>query len=281
MTVEEKKIKLADQAASLLCNLTMANDPAKFSITKERNFYDKAHALGVAIVQAAHAAGEHLALDGWESFFGRVLLQNQSLFDIPQGMSAAAIQSMRDHVRARFDFDHLMDSTSDVSIVPERARVAHYLDLHMPSDAASTMPQVGVVRVGFNQQGRVASYVMWAAHAGGEDHEANSMQVRFTKALRERRRQFNRWMDGGEVAVRGLLQPGEPINVTTLEGEVRGTGRMYYVSPPLPATAFISAVRQAGACTRDDIDRIEATGAKLELAYDGRPRIPTRSVIRP
>ncbi|MBX9726366.1 MAG: HD domain-containing protein, partial [Rickettsiales bacterium] len=75
MSFNAKKIKIADQAASLICNLTMPNDPAQFTPEKEIAFTEKAHTLGVGIVESVEGdVAQREALKPYASFFGKTLL---------------------------------------------------------------------------------------------------------------------------------------------------------------------------------------------------------------
>jgi len=253
MSLPGKKLKIADQAASLACNLTVANDPAGFPVEKERGFMEKALSLVIAIVQSAADKQEAESLAPWESFFGRMMLQAQELFEFPAHATPAEISRHREPLREAFDWDRLFTSLTPVSIMPRVEKDAVVpVDLELKRMDGSDR-HIGLARAYLNGQGEVSSYIIWNDRGAPQANAIGAMQEQLTESLRKARRMSSHPSGMEEQVVHGILHPGESFYaVDRDDGTHMGTGRLYHLFPPLKAEVFVGAARTVDACSWED-----------------------------
>ncbi len=233
MSLAAKKIKIADQTASLICNLTMENNPQKFSRQQEMGFTQKATSLVSAIVRSAEKTSEEDdfrsykeiqqevdAIRPYHHLFGRVLRRAMPL------LKESDIEK-RNKLRDEFNYDGALTSRSAVSILPVETSVADTVELEGPEIDGV---RGGVARVHIDQSGRVCSFVMRTAPSGGPQHWVNRIQQDIVELLRKRSHMTSE-----------TLQLGESLDMPMEDGTF---GRIYRLSAhPL---LFASAAREAG-----------------------------------
>lgn len=266
MSLNAKKIKMVDQAASLICNLTMPNDPQKFSAKKEMEFAEKAYALGVGIFESVQGDDtDREALEPYASLFGKVMLHAYPLVDTRDDVQKAQI-------REGFDFEKLIESGRHVDILPAKVKAVERLSL------ANDEHKSGITWVDFDKDGKVIGYAMWTAWdqpAG----EANTMQKRMTSAIRTMRqhaRDGGFYSPDGGVPHRVLLMPRSLGTVVDEHGNrLRGIERVFQLTP-LHADAFAAAAKGEGAITREGWEQIRETGAAVKRTQEEIESDPIR-----
>lgn len=260
MNIDAKKIKIADQAASLVCNLTMQNDPKSFWPEAEKRFTYKARALVTAIVRSA-SEQERAEITRYGSMFGHTynaVMPLLACYDSDPTTCAHDQQMIRD----AFSFSQIFDR-SPVAIVPHYEQVSTWLDL------SSESPQVtaGLARVGFNRQGDIIRYVMWAEPQRSEFDPTNRAQQRFLGKLREKANMSpTAWR-----TTEGLI---ESKSAEMLGHDEQGNlrfGREYSISPAMPAAAYASALRELSD-TREVATEIAEKGLSIKGQIEVRGR---------
>lgn len=254
MTLSAKKIKMADQAASLICNLTMPNDPKQFSVKKEIEFTEKAYALGVGIFESVQGnEADCAALKPYASLFGKVMLHAYPLVDTTDDVQKAQI-------REGFDFEKLFEPEPYINILAAKANAAMRLNL------VNDQQKTGVTWVDFDNDGKVIGYAMWTAW-DKPDGAANAMQKKMTSAIRTMRqhaRDGGFYSPDGGVPQRVLLMPRSLSTVVDEHGNrLRGIERVFQLTP-LHADAFAAAAKGEGAITREGWEQIRDTGAAVK-----------------
>lgn len=271
MSFNAKKIKIADQAASLICNLTMANDPTEFSLRQEQAFTDKAHSLVVGIAQSVQGnAKEWETLKPWASFFGSVMLNVRPLIETGDATQKAQI-------RENFDFDQLFVPEPYIDILPKEVQLDHRHVFDHNKDG-----KVGLTWVQFDTNGNIARYALWIDWDAPKS-EANAIQKKLTSAIRatqliavaDKEPKANK-----STPQRVLLMPGEvqPILDDDETCPLLGLERVFDLTPPLDAESFALAAKQSGALSPSDADMLNPIGDEIckttrKLASKGHPRV--------
>lgn len=242
MSFHAKKIKIADQAASLICNLTMANDPATFTPTQEKAFSEKAHALVVAIFQSVQGnTDEHTLLKPWASFFGKTMLNVLPLLQTEN-------EKQKEEIRETFSFDRLFDSATYIDILPSRESVVERV--YMPRLNGGAMQRQGLSWVEYGASGNVVRYALWTDWEDA-DGKANTIQKNMTKTLRAVVKSSSggsQQLADNQSLVRTLVMPGNLVGASSKDGTpIDGLERVFTLSPSLGAGAFASAAHKAGA----------------------------------
>ena len=256
MSLAAKKVKIADQTASLICNLTMENDPQKFSNAKAANFTQKATSLVSAIVRSAEDVPEEAGtIRPYHHLFGRVLRRAVPLLKEND-------LARRNILREQFNYDRTLQSRSEVSILPVQTDVAAQLKFEGPIIDGV---RGGVARVDIDQKGRVCSFVMRTAPSGGPQHWVNRMQQDIVQLLRDRSSMAHSQLQLGE----GLDEPlpdgsygriyrlnVHPFLFVSAAGEA---GSKLAAEMKLPAAKYAAMSREGMDTVRNECSRIEAT----------------------
>lgn len=237
MSFAAKKIKIADQAASLMCNLTMANEPEKFTPQQEKDFAAKARTLVVGIVESVQQNPEEAQeIAPLATFFGRVMLNAMPLLE-------ASTTKNKEAIRARFDVDRAF-SGAPINILPDKVAISRIVEIR--PDGKNMQ---GLAGVGFDRSDKVARYALWV-HEDAEN-EANGIQAKLMQALR-------RGPDAPSIN-RTLLMPRQlafvPNGARNDSGTLRWV-RMFDIAPPLNKQLFAQAAVDAGAIPPDAIPQI-------------------------
>jgi uncharacterized protein YuzE len=274
MTLNAKKIKIADQAASLICNLTMANNPESFTLQQEIEFTEKAHTLGVGIFESVQSQpAQREALLPFASFLGKTLLNVYPLIGTSDG-------AQKEQIREGFDFDTLFKPEPYVNILPPKAQAVERLTL------ANDSSRTGVTWVDFDRDGKVIGYAVWTAW----DHPkaaANEIQKALTQHIRSMRRIGGQYIHGSDGdPLRTVLMPKSVATVRDTQGNrLRGIERVFALSPALNAMAFAAAAREVGAIDRTGWNSIRDMGdainrAQEEASAPRHPRINPKKSLR-
>lgn len=261
MSPDAKKIKIADQAASLICNLMLENDPKEFTLEQAIAFTEKAHTLGVGIFESVQGnKAEREALKPFASFFGKTLLNVYPLIDTSDA-------KQKKQIRKGFDFHILFEPEPYVNILPPKTQAVKRLPL--ASDASKT----GVTWVDFDKDGKVIGYAVWTAWDEPKG-EANAIQKSLTKRIRTMRRiggQYTEGKDGGDP-LRSVLMPKSLDSVKDDAGNrLNGIERVFEVSPPLNAMAFAAAAIEVGAVDRKAWGGVRDKGDEIKYANEQTP----------
>lgn len=258
MSFNAKKIKIADQAASLICNLTMPNDPAKFTPEKEIAFTEKAHTLGVGIVESVEGnVAEREALKPYASFFGKTLLNVYPLVGTND-------TKQKKQLRRGFDFDMLFEKEPYVSILPPKTTAVERLPL------ANDTKKTGVASVDFDRDGNVIRYAVWTAWDEPKG-EANTMQKQLTEQIRAMRRIGGQYTEGkhGGDPLRTVLLPKSLDAIEDSAGKrLEGIARVFELSPPLNPMAFAAAAKALGAVDKIGWNAIRDKGAQVKQTHE-------------
>lgn len=259
MSLPAKKLKIADQAASLVCNLISANDPELISYDKERTFKEKAEALCHSIIESVqHNPEERDALKPYDAFFCRTLDQANQLFLKP-GALDRDIARQRMKVRHHFSFKHLFAGPVS-SVLAKETPIAEKLYLYdpdvLPDELDSGRP-LGLLRVDYDDSGRVTNFYMHISRDSAHGDAANALQQNFTAEIREKLRWASAYGETGkETVVDGMLLPGDLAANDNI--------RLYHLHPPMPFAAFAAAAFNAKVCSQSDAVIIRRTGERIK-----------------
>jgi hypothetical protein len=265
MSLRGKKLKIADQAASLVCNLTMANDPREIPYDKERGFTEKASSLVLSILQSVQAnPQEKAALEPYDRFFANTLTQALQLFLKPDA-DRRDIAPVRREVRRAFDFSALFGGPTR-TMLPDavqrtvKERLFLYDELTLP-ELLESGRALGLIRVDYDAMGRVARFYMHGSPEPGQEVEANRLQQQFTAEIRQKLRWSGAYSETGVDQVQAaLLHPGDLA--------IGDSFRVYHLHPPMRHDAFAAAAANAKVCSRGDAQLISRMGAHQRKRYD-------------
>jgi hypothetical protein len=251
MSLDAKRIKIIDQAASLVCNLTMANDANKFASANELQFAEKAHALVVSIFKSVQPdRTDREALKPYAALFGKAMLR---VLPLVQSRN----HEQREHFRRQFEFEKLFDPAQYVHIIPDDVAAEERLLL------STEDRQHGLTWLEFDKNGNVVRYALWA-NIKDREGEANRIQQAMTKQIREMRRMAGQYTEDGGDPLRTLLLPGDIISIAAEAGhKIKGVERVFDLFPPLNAMAFAAAAKNAGAASRGDCELVVSEYQRL------------------
>lgn len=263
MSFDAKKLKIADQAASLICNLLLENDAEEISYDKERAFKEKAATLCHAIIASVQNNPEQRqAMEPYDAFFHRTLRQADKLF-LPPKSSARDILRQRMRTRHHFDFYELFTGPITSMLRPPSAiaEKLYLYDLHALPDELESGRPLGLIRVDYDERGCVVKYYLHVSPDSALQNEATRMQQDLTREIREKLRWSGAYGESGkDVVQQGMLRPG---NLAAEENV-----RVYHLHPRMRHDAFAAAVRNAGVCSRADAQLIAKTGTSLLREHD-------------
>ncbi|MDX2094391.1 MAG: hypothetical protein SFW64_00375 [Alphaproteobacteria bacterium] len=255
MSFAAKKIKLVDQAASLICNLSMANNPEKFTPQQEVRFTEKAHALAISIVKSVQDSPEEReAIKPFAAFFGGALL---NVLPLLESQDAEQIKQ----VRRDFDFDRLCNSAvgAHVNILPPTIKEVRRLTL-----AYGGGEKKGLTWVAFDVRGRVMGYGLWVNWEDPE-HAANDVQKKLTEALRSASRG-----KGGSESERMAVMPEGIPHVRDAGGKrLAGIDRAFSLFPPMQAADFVRAAKATWAASREQGYCIQSISKQVSATDKG------------
>jgi hypothetical protein len=267
MSFPAKKIKMCDQAASLVCNLTMANNPAEFSPEQETRFADKADAYATRIFQSVQDnPKERDILKPYASFFGKARNNVGWLLGTDD---AAQKQALRE----RFDFDRILEPEPYVNILPVMTEAVEKLSLANPDPNVNPEKRVGVTGVEFDARGNVVRYALWTEWNMPRS-EASDIQKKMTNEIRiMRRKGTGGRLDPGSDPVRALLLPGPARQVTERSADgkqqrLAGIERVFDLSPPLNGRAFATAALAVKAIELPGYHLIQQTSNRLMHKFE-------------
>lgn len=285
MSLRAKKLKIADQCASFICNLLQANDTQKISYEGEIGFTEKAVALCETILESVQKdEAQREAMRPYEKFFHRVQREVSKLFMRPHA-TEREIHARRMHVRRHFDYQQLF-SHVPLRMAARRkgedlerrrasaadAGIAEKLSLYAPEalpDELESGRALGLLRVDYDKMGRVVKFFMHVSNDPSKDDEANQMQQAFTAEIREKLRLASAYTETGKETVElKTLRPGERAKNDNV--------RVYHLHPPMPHDAFAAAAKNAKVCSLSDAKVIARTGAQLKAEHLKASPVPPR-----
>jgi len=249
MSLNAKKIKLVDQAASLICNLTMANNPDEFTPKQEIKFTEKAHTLAIALFQSVQSNPEELTLlKPWASFLGKVMLNVLPLLQSHD-------TQQKEEIRQNFDFDRVFDAEPYIDILPDRQSSVERV--HMPKVTVEGVngeqrQRQGLSWVEYDKAGEVVRYALWVDWHDTKG-QTNTIQERMTENIRAMRRMItggsNMLADQQQlIRTLPLLLPGRLEEIQSSDGKtIDGLERVFTLAPSLNAAAFAAVARQSRA----------------------------------
>lgn len=228
-SLEGKILKIADQIGSMMCRLHAADDPEVFTKDQQREFTKKSTNLVQAILEMARDDGEREVLKPWDSLFGWVRFYARKVDE-------NITRSGEDEVRAHIDFksfftDKALNKGATIQLTYPPTADTWYADPLSPSVLR---------RVDFDAKGHIKSCVL---KRGTSENSA-------LHAMREK------WIQEVDRVSKMIAYHGQ-TNVQV--GEVErvsedGTeeGRLFKLSPSLPAEPFAATCRGAHLCTFDE-----------------------------
>lgn len=268
MSFRAKKLKIADQCASLMCNRMEPNDPAAMSYDQERVFAEKADALCYAIVASVQDdPKEREALEPYAAFAWRAQQEVNRLFLAPDATTSEIVKKRAYVRREEFDIDSLFTGEFKAFPVWDENDVVMKLSFYTPQELPEELESgkaLGLLRADLDKMGRVSRFYMHVSPRPGKEIEANQLQQTFTAEIRERLRWSSAYTETGKETVElAALHPGERA--------ANDNVRMYHLHPPMLAEAFAAAALTAKVCTKANAAAIGSTGAKLKTEHLKKP----------
>jgi hypothetical protein len=272
MSFAAKKLKIADQAASLVCNLLMPNDPEVLSYEKERGFKEKAETLCYSMIASVQKnPAQRAAMAPYDAFFTRLLRKANQLFPHPKSTEQQIFRE-RMRVRHHFDFYELFTGPIESLLAPPNP-VAEKLYLYDPDalpEKLATEEPLGLIRVDYDTQGRVSAFYLHVTSDASRENEINQQQQKLTADIRDRLRWAGHYTEGTKQPVQmSVLQPGElaPIDQNI---------RRYELHPAMHHDAFAAAAKSACVTSMRDAQLIKKVGSQLRQDHDRLHKVPGR-----
>lgn len=272
MSFAAKKLKIADQAASLVCNLLLPNDPEEISYEKERGFKEKAETLCYSMIASVQKnPAQRDAMAPYDAFFTRVLRQANQLFPHPKSTPQ---QIFRERMRVRHHFDFYELFTGPIeSLLAPKTTIAEKLYLYDPDalpEKLSKDTPLGLIRLDYDAQGRVAAFYLHVSSDSSRENEINQLQQKLTAEIRDRLRWAGHYTESSQQPVQmSMLQPGElaPIDQNI---------RRYDLHPAMHHDAFAAAAKSTGVTTMRDAQLIKKIGSQLRQDHERLHKVPGR-----
>jgi hypothetical protein len=251
LDTRSKKLKIGDQMASLICNLTYANDLAVFppGMSRERGFTKKAWTLVDSIIRSTKGKPQEKMFEPWENMFAIVLLNVQHLL-------ATHTREEQDAVRNEFDYDRLFNTRVRIEMV-HVPKIVEVVNLPYNNDGVVC----GMIRVDLDEKGNVVSYALRVDEGSNRYRNVAELQSRFELALQEKLK-----MSSPYASIHATPATPTPDGKATHERTFVLSKGGRHVFP------FSSAARSIGLLNHHETDVIENRAAALELTAKERYR---------